>query len=183
MINKSSIDESTSDHVSKVLREDPAPGARAEAKEIVDFYLKNYEIVQVVRCDGCGNDLCIEVLDPDQYMMNKTHYHHEGLRMIELTGGTLLARRKRLDGTMGYECRCGNNTLNSEVELGIIPSIKVKKGSALAPAAIPTIQPHHESMVADQITKSGYEPDIKVDGAFKTIETFTIERLKGPSYA
>ena len=183
MIHKSSIGKKTSKHVSQVLQEEQEPDARAEAKEILDFYLKNYEIVQVVRCDGCGSDLCIEVLDPDQYVMNLHHYHHEGLRMIELSGAPLLSRRKRLDGDMGYECKCGNNTLNSEVELGLIPSIKVKKGTTVMPGAIPTIQPHHEAAVRLEIAKQHYVPDVKINGAFKTTETFTVERIKGPAHA
>ena len=172
MIDKNHIDAATSAHVSNILVEDPEPGARATAKETIDYYTSNFPHVQIVRCDGCGKDLCLEVLDPqafDKYV----HSHHDGLRRIMLENSPLLSSRKRLDGVMGYECLCGNNTINSTVELGLLPTVN----NATGPSMIPDIEPHHVAMVAIQIAKTHYKPDVKVTGNKTRIETFTVERI------
>jgi len=83
---------------------------RHEVKEALDFYLNSddYTEVYIVRCDNCGNDMCLEVLEPaTQQAFAETH--HEGRRRITLgfedaPDGYLLSHRKRLDGMMGYQC-------------------------------------------------------------------------------
>ena len=174
MIHKSSIDAKHVPQISSLLQEEPEPSARAEAKEVLDFYLKNFPEVQIVRCKKCKSDLCLEVLEPqafDKYIVS----HHQGYRRIELSGSPLLSSRKRLDGAMGYRCKCGNNTINSSIELGLIPSVKNPTG----PAMIPSVEPHHEAMVRLEIAKRNYKPDVEVIGNKTRIETFTVERLKG----
>jgi hypothetical protein len=173
MIAKHSIDEKTAKHVSKILKEDPEPDARATARETLDFYIKNYPLVQIVRCDLCGADLCLEVLIPAEVQRNKLH-HHDGLRRIVLDGGKLLSSRKRLDGAMGYECRCGNNTINASVEIGLLPTVSNITGEAM----IPQIEPHHEAMVKLEIAKQHYTPDVETNGNKTRIESFTVERLQ-----
>lgn len=173
MINKSSVDEKTAKHVSQILQEEPEPLSRAEAKEVLDYYLKNYPQVQIVRCNKCKKDLCLEILDPSA-IPKYTLSHHQAMRRIELAGSPLLSSRKRLDGVMGYKCRCGNNTIVSKVELGLIPHIN----NPTSPAMIPSIEPHHEAMIAINIAKTHYKPDVEVNGSKTRIETFTLERLK-----
>ncbi len=176
MIHKSSIDENTAGQLSQVLSEmseNAAPNARAEAKATINYYLRNYKRVQVVRCNKCKKDLCLEILDPEKYNLC-LNSHHEGLRRIELSGSPLLSSRKRLDGQMGYRCACGNNTINSHIELGLIPSVKNPTG----PAMIPSIEPHHEEMVRLEIAKQKYKADVEVTGNKTRIETFTVEKLK-----
>ena len=173
MINKSSVDEKTAKHLSKILQEEPEPLSRAEAKEVLDYYLKNYPQVQIVRCNKCKKDLCLEILDPSavpKYSLS----HHQSMRRIELAGSPLLSSRKRLDGVMGYRCLCGNDTINSSVELGLIPHVKNPTG----PAMIPSIEPHHEATVKLEIAKKHYKPDVEVTGNKTRIETFTVEKLK-----
>ncbi len=173
MINKTSIDEKTAKLVSTILQEEPEPLSRAEAKAVIDYYLKNYPQVQIVRCNKCKKDLCLEILDPSaipKYSLS----HHQSMRRIELAGSPLLSSRKRLDGVMGYRCRCGNNTINSKVELGLLPHVDNPNG----PAMIPSIEPHHEAMVKLEIAKQKYKPDVEVTGDKTRIETFTVEKLK-----
>ena len=173
MINKTSIDEKTAKLVSTILQEEPEPLSRAEAKATIDYYLKNYPQVQIVRCNKCKKDLCLEVLDPSaipKYSLS----HHQSMRRIELAGSPLLSSRKRLDGVMGYRCRCGNNTINSKVELGLLPHVDNPNG----PAMIPTIEPHHEAMVRLEIANQHYKPDVEVTGDETRIETFTVKRIK-----
>lgn len=174
MIHKSSIDEKHARHISDLIANESEPDARAEAKAMLDYYLRNFQRVQIVRCDKCKKDLCLEILDPEKFAHCKANSHHEGLRRIEIAGSPLLSSRKRLDGVMGYRCKCGNNTINSSIELGLIPSVK----NPVGPAMIPAIEPHHEAMVRLEIAKRNYKPDVEVIGNKTRIETFTVERLK-----
>ena len=173
MIDKAHIDAPIAKHVSAILSEDPEPNHRAAAQEVIDYYMKNYPQVQIVRCDSCGSDLCLEVLIPSEVERNK-QFHHDGFRRVVLEGSPLLSSRRRLDGVMGYECKCGNNTLNASVELGLIPHVK----NASGPEMIPQIEPHHEAMVRIETAKQHYKPDVEVTGDKTRIETFTVERIK-----
>lgn len=173
MIHKSAIPKKVAEELSKILTQEAEPDARVEAKATIRFYKKNYPRVQIVRCNECKKDLCLEILEPqgyEKYILS----HHEGMRRIELAGSPLLSSRKRLDGVMGYRCRCGNNTINSPIELGIIPHVKNPTG----PAMIPSIEPHHVAAVQDAMRNQNYKPDIEETGNIKRIETFTVERLK-----
>lgn len=150
----------------------------AESKKAVgdalEYYLgsSEYTEVHIVRCDQCKADLCLEVLDPKQVHMWKAT-HHQGRRRITL-GDSMMSHRKRLDGVMGYKCICGNNTINSSVELGELPTVKSPSG----PAAIPIIEPHHEAAVRNRMARENYKADTETNGAFTRIESFTIERIK-----
>lgn len=170
MINATQIPEEISD----LITAPKPPVARESAKTMLKFYMQHYSRVQIVRCLKCKKDLCLEILDPDTYTRDLTHSHHEGLRRIEIGGSPLLSSRKRLDGQMGYKCACGNNTINSTFELGLLPSINTPTSSSM----IPSIQPHHEAMVKLEIAKNHYKPDVEVNGNKTRIETFEIERLK-----
>ena len=171
MIHKSSIDEKTAKHIDDVLAQPPEP-AKEDAKAVISFYKKNYKRVQTVRCNKCKELLCLEILDPEKYTAMLA-YHHEGLRRIELLGSPLLSSRRRLDGVMGYQCLCGNDTRNSKVELGIVPSVPV----ATNPAMIPVLEPHHAAMVRLEMAKQHYTPDVEEMGNKTRVETFTVERI------
>ncbi len=173
MITKNSIDAKTSKHVSKILAEEPEPTSRAAAKEVIDYYVKNYPNVQLVSCNKCGSDLCLEVLSPTE-TAKYAQSHHQAMRRIELEGSTLLSSRKRLDGVMGYRCRCGNNTINSTIELGLLPSVD----NPIGPASIPVIEPHHEAAVKLAIANGKYKPDVEVNGDTTRIETFSVRKIK-----
>ena len=166
MIHKSAIDEKTAKHIESELVAQSEP-AKEDAKAVVAFYKKNFKRVQTVRCNKCKQLLCLEILDPEKFTA-MLPYHHEGLRRIELIGSPLLASRKRLDGVMGYQCSCGNDTTNSQIELGIVPH---------ANKQIPTLEPHHVAMVQQAIAQNKYVPDVEEMGDKKRIETFTVERI------
>lgn len=175
MISQTHISDDESQNVSEVLAS-KTPELTSTAQEVLDFYLKDkkYTKVQIVRCNRCGSDLCLEILNPAQ-VGTFFGQHHEGMQRVVLgSSGPLLSSRKRLDGLMGYRCACGNNTIIAEIEKGIVPQVK-------APVMhIPTIEPHHEAMIKLQMSKNGHKPDLEVleNGKFIRHETFTVERLK-----
>lgn len=175
MINQTHISDEESNSVAEALAA-KGPDLTSTAKEVIDFYKtdKQYSEVHIVRCDKCGADLCLEVLNPNEV---GRHFgsHHRGMRRIVLgSSGPLLSSRKRLDGLMGYRCICGNNTIIADIEKGIVPQLK-------GPVThIPTIEPHHEAMIKLHMAKNHHQPDIEKSDDGKTIrhETFTVEKLK-----
>lgn len=172
MVEATHIEPETAEHITPVLGNKSPEENKANAQEIIDYYLREYDEVQIVRCGGCGADLCLEILDKAQYQQNLLS-HHKGYRRITL-GDSLHSSRKRLDGVMGYQCKCGNNTIISEIERGIVPQITAVNGQAY----IPAIEPHHEAMVRIEMAKQGYSPDTTIDGNKTTVETFVTERIK-----
>lgn len=175
MINQTHISDDAASGMKEALAK-KGVDLTATAQDVIDFYLndKSYSQVHIVRCDQCGSDLCLEVLNPNE-VGKHLGAHHQGMRRIVLgTNGPLLSSRKRLDGLMGYRCMCGNNTIIAEIEKGVVPQVK-------APVAhMPTIEPHHEALVKLQMAKNHHQPDIEksLDGKFVRHETFTAERLK-----
>lgn len=109
MVIKPHIQAGTSS-VSEVTSQKKITGHEVSLKEALDFYLNDdhYTEVHLVRCLKCGNEMCLEVLEPstqEQFKMT----HHQGRRIITLgfddaPDGYLFSYRKRLDGAMGYQC-------------------------------------------------------------------------------
>lgn len=175
MINKTHISDEGAKGISEAIaKKDTAPTENVQ--DTIDFYMKDPKWVEVhvVKCNMCNSDLCLEVLNPREAPSLKGQ-HHRGMRRIVLgTSGPLLSSRARLDGLMGYRCMCGNNTIIADIEKGVIPQVK-------APVLhIPSIEPHHESLVKLTMARNGHKPDIEVSDDGKTVrqETFTTVRLK-----
>lgn len=163
-------DQQTSDAIRAALNQPVPPEEQAiwNGQEVVDYYKKNYDFVQIVRCTKCGSDLCLWVLDKQEYRQN-LKMHHEGLKRIVL-GNKLLSNRKRYDGIMGYWCVCGNRSEISPVEMNIVPR---------AIGLIPADEPHVQAMVRAKINSTGFKPKIEnmPDGKV-IIEGFEHERIK-----
>lgn len=136
-----------------------------QSDDILAFYKDKYAKVNLITCEECGSDLAIEVLIPERQskMMNA---HHEGMTVIPI-GNTLLASRKRQDGVMGYECRCGNDSRIGEAEKGVV-------GKGLR-----DMMPHERDMVDANLKLSGSKPQVTEDAdGTKHVERFAIKRLK-----
>ncbi len=168
------------EHVREVI-EKPKPehhAVKQVLQETLDFYLNSsdYAEVYLVKCNGCGQDMCLEVLEPaTQHQFAETH--HEGRRRITLgfedaPDGYLLSHRKRLDGAMGYECICGNTTIIAESEQGL--ARKHPSGGDY----LPPLEPHQVAKFRANLAKAQIAPDIEANGDVTRIESFTVERLK-----
>lgn len=167
------IDPKTTQAVRAILDRPQEPDTSAEDAEfIIDFYKKNYEFVQVVRCLNCGNDLCLWVLDRPRVRSNM-HMHPLGLQRIEL-GDHLRSTRKRHDGAVGYYCSCGADSRISEIEKGYVTQSSVH---------IPADAPHIEALVKKKILATNFKPKVEeVDGKF-VVEGFEHEVIKGQNNA
>lgn len=136
---------------------------QAEAEDVLKFYLDNYSEVYELICDSCKETLALEYRD----FAKPNKKHHQAREVIPVSD-SLRSYRPRLDGAMGYQCKCGNDTRVSEVERGIIP---------LGPHPS-DILPHHVAQVEKKIAQLNYHPDIRLKGKDTITETFRVRRIK-----
>lgn len=100
-------------------------------------------------------------------------HHHEGAHVIPV-GDNLMAYRPRLDGAMGYECRCklytdgATDTRWSAIELKHVPRNEVMSSVSM------------ESMqkVKTEMEETNYQPPIESTSIGYKVEAFELRRIK-----
>lgn len=128
-------------------------------QSVLDYYKEHYGEVHILTCNKCKEDLGIEIKgEVSGIVMNKN-----GFSVLPF-GDRLLSSRVRSDGSMGYQCICGNDTRGTEVE------------EALSPTG--TFLPHEVHAIEQKQVEIGWKPKIKVKGNKEIHETFTRERIK-----
>ncbi len=128
-------------------------------QSVLTYYKEHYSEVHILGCNQCKEDLGIEIKgEVSGLTMNRN-----GFCVLPL-GTNLLASRVRTDGSMGYQCMCGNDTRGTEIE------------EALSPDG--TFLPHEVAAIEEHQAKIGWQPKIKVHGNKEVHETFTRERIK-----
>lgn len=128
-------------------------------QSVFDYYLEHYNEVHILTCNKCKADLGIEIKgEVAGYPTNQF-----GFTVLPF-GEQLLASRCRLDGSMGYQCRCGNDTRATALEESMSPT-----GSFL---------PHEVAAIQQRQLEVGHKPSIKLKGKKEIHETFTRERIK-----
>lgn len=147
-------------------------------EQTIDFYVKNYPEVELIICDNCGEKLFLYFLDPQMapaYGQN----HHRGMQRVVLSGKAH-SSRKRLDGHMGYKCRCGNDSILAAVEDGIVPQLKFdKKGKLLNPHENMDLGPHHAAAVKLVMARDGdLAKTKKLPSGEQVVDGFITRRIK-----
>lgn len=146
----------------------------ARAKDILMFYTDNFPEVYILICDKCHTKLAIEYVDLSAPNPN----HHQGRQVIAISN-KLGSFRQRLDGAMGYKCKCGNNTILADIEDGIVPVAKrLEDGTVFIPPEGMEVHPHHIGMVQQRMAQLDYHPDIRLKGKDTITETFRVRRIK-----
>ena len=147
-------------------------------QQTIDFYVQNYPEVEVVACDSCKQDMCLWYLDP-KMAGRFSQMHHRGMQRVTLSGA-LLATRKRLDGHMGYQCICGNDSRLGSAEVGIVPVLKRDaSGQVVNPDESLEVYPHHEAAVKLIMARDGDRTKIEdLKGGEQVIDGFIHRRLK-----
>lgn len=128
-------------------------------QSVLDYYLAHYTEVHVLTCNKCHADLGIEVRGE----VSGLKMNENGFCVLPF-GENLLSSRVRSDGSMGYQCMCGNDTRGTEIE------------EALSPAG--TFLPHEVHAIQQKQIEIGWKPKIKRKGNKEIHETFTRERIK-----
>lgn len=123
-------------------------------EQTIDFYLDNYPEVELIVCEQCNAELFLYFLDP-QMAPSFGQNHTRGMQRVVLSGKAH-SSRKRLDGHMGYKCRCGNDSILAETEIGIVPQLKFDvSGQLLNPTQNLDIGPHHIAAVKLVMARDG----------------------------
>jgi hypothetical protein len=151
------------------MREQEQKAIKASSEDTVDFYLKNYQFVQIVRCLRCGSDLCLWYLDPGKVRQNMAQLHHMGLTRVQLSDN-LRSTRMRHDGLMGYKCICGNNSLLADIEKNIVPQAK---------GVIPSDELHTGALVRKKMLATNFTPKTEIIDNKEIIDGFEHTILKG----
>lgn len=126
---------------------------------VLDYYLQHYNEVYILKCNKCKHDLGIEIKgEISGYKMNDYGY------TVLPFGDRLLSSRVRSDGSMGYQCICGNDTRGTQIE------------EALSPTG--TFLPHEVFAIKQKQIEIGWKPKISRRGNKEIHETFTRERIK-----
>lgn len=145
---------------------------------MLKFYKDTYPSVELVTCKKCKLPLCLWVLDEKQTQDNM-RMHPNGYRRITI-GDSLLSTRSRLDGEVGYKCKCGNDSILASSEFGIVPQLKYsKEGELLNPGIGLDLQPHHIAVYEQSAADSGYTPKRKQLSVKKfQLDNFITEKIK-----
>lgn len=128
-------------------------------QSVLDYYIAHYSEVHIITCNKCKSDLGIEI----RGVVSGYKVNDNGFTVLGF-GENLLASRVRSDGSMGYQCVCGNDTRGTELE------------EAMSPQG--TFLPHEVAAIKQRQVEIGWKPKIKIKGNKEVHETFTRERIK-----
>lgn len=145
---------------------------------LIQFYSSYSSEVHLVTCGLCQRPLCLWIAEPKQVRDNQ-RLHPQGLRRITI-GANLLSSRRRLDGHVGYQCRCGNDSTLAESEKGIVPQHHYdENGVLLNPDISLDLEPHHLAAYQARVAAGGLRPQvIEHDPHTFEVDAFKTERIK-----
>ena len=131
-------------------------------KTMVAFYKKHFADVHIVSCNKCRNSLAIELSHP--YSNDLLGLLPNALGIIVLAvDEKLLSHRVRLDGMIGYQCICGNDTRASEIE------------EALSPNG--DFHPHEVAAIHEEFANRNWQAPIKHINGKEHRGSFVVERV------
>lgn len=161
----------------------------SEIQRMIGFYGATYAEVYLIHCLNCERVIgveCAPTIGTESLITDRG-------RALFTYQALCLSVRERIDSTpdggkmYGYECICGNRTIDASVELGIVPQQTVHVNS-LSKKVIDKGQPLRalspfESADMVQTVKqneaqSGYKADYELAGNNERYETFKLERVK-----
>lgn len=145
---------------------------------LLEFYRNYSSEVHLVTCKNCEKALCLWISDPKQQRDNM-RLHPSGLRRITI-GSSLLSSRRRLDGEIGYQCKCGQDNIISEAEQGIVPQHHYDEaGTLLNPNTGLDMEPHHYAAYDARVSSSEWKPSkLQVNANTFELDGFRTERIK-----
>jgi len=142
----------------------------ADVDQMIHFYRNHYDVVDVVRCEKCGEFLAFELMGGDPMGLQP----NEIGKIVIPIGNHMLSHRVRLDEAptgermVGYQCDCGNDSRIASVEKGSVPA-----GSDLV-----YLSPFEKHQIAEKIkADKKYKPKFRVEGKKKFLENFSVERV------
>lgn len=168
----------------KTAKQDPT-----EIKAMGAFYAKDYQEVYLLHCLNCKRVIGVEAAP----VLGTEHLITDRQRALFMYQDLVLSVRQRGDATphnekmMGYECNCGNTTILSPMEKGIVAQQTVhvnKLGNKIVdsgtplPASSPFELAKSQVQIDKRIADTGYTADYELKGNKERFETFMLERVK-----
>jgi len=162
---------------------------KSEIADMVTFYGKDYDQVWLIHCLNCKRVIGVEAA-PAKGTENLITDRGRALFMYQ---DLCLSVRQRGDSTphgekmYGYECMCGNRTIDASVEAGIVAqqvvhvsklNHKVVDMGTPIPASSPFELAKAQQGIDKRINETGYTADYELKGNKERFETFMIERVK-----
>lgn len=129
---------------------------------MIAFYKKHFDTVHVVTCGECKNSLAIELSNPLSNDLMGLSPNSLGIIVLPVDE-KLLSHRVRLDGMLGYQCTCGNDTRASEIE------------EALSPMG--DFHPHEVAAIHEEFAKQNWHAPIKHVNGKEHRGSFAVERV------
>jgi hypothetical protein len=161
----------------------------ADIQAMVAFYGQHYQEVYLIHCLNCKRVIGVECAPP----IGGESLVTDRRRALFTYQDLCLSVRQRQDSNglgekmMGYECICGNRTLLSPPEKGIVAEQTVTvnklskqivdKGEPM-PASSPFELAKSQQAIDKRINDSGYTADYELSGAKERHESFMLERVK-----
>ena len=140
---------------------------KAETPKLKEYYTGNIASeTYLVHCNKCDSIIALEYLPSDLNKQVPENMHTEKRQLVEV-GSKLLAYRVRLDGIMGYQCICGNDSRVSAIEESVLPV-----------GLNAQVKPHQREEILNKMQEDNYKPNVVVDGNITTLEGFSLERVK-----
>jgi hypothetical protein len=175
--------------VAQAVKQAKAKQDPAEIAAMVEFYGARYQEVYLIHCLNCKRVIGVECAPA---LGNEGLVTDRG-RALFTYQDLCLSVRQRADVNpigeqmMGYECICGNRTLLSPPERGIVAERVVTvnklskqivdKGEPI-PASSPFELAKAQQAINQRISESGYKADYELTGTKERHESFMLERVK-----
>lgn len=162
---------------------------KSEIADMVAFYGQTYQEVYLLHCLNCKRVIGVEAAPA----LGTEHLITDRGRALFMYQDLVLSVRQRGDSTQhgekmyGYECMCGNRTIDASIEAGIVAQqvVHVSKlnrkvvdmGTPL-PASSPFELAKAQKGIDQRINETGYTADYELKGNKERFETFELERVK-----
>ena len=129
---------------------------------MINFYKGNFRVVHAVTCSECKNTIAVELSDPLSNDLLGLAPNAKGIIVLPVDE-KLMATRIRLDGMLGYQCLCGNDTRSCDIEEELSP-----QGDFL---------PHHVEAIKERMAAVDWHAPIEHKNGKEHRGSFVVERV------
>lgn len=131
-------------------------------QQMVNFYKKNFKTVHALTCSNCKNTIALELSEPISNDLLGLSPNSLGIIILPVDE-KLLSSRVRLDGMLGYQCTCGNDTRSFDIEEQLSP--------------MGDFHPHEVVAIAKKMVEVGWQAPIEHKNGKIYRDSFVAERV------
>jgi hypothetical protein len=131
--------------------------------QMISFYKKHFRVVNALTCLKCKNTLALELSEPHTNDLMGLSPNSLGIIVLPVDE-KLLSHRVRLDGMIGYQCICGNDTRSFDIEEELSP--------------LGDFHPHEVHAIKARMQDVGWKAPVKtINDSKEQRGSFTAERV------